>query len=146
MSISPVDHAAILDLISQYAYTYDEDRIDDMVDLFVDDAHWSICLAGSETPTMEASSNEERRCLFQEVRSGCINEAGMPRHFQTNTILKPLSDNRVAGRTMVLGTQQPYDGSQSRILFSGVYEDEFVMSNSRWRFTRRQGRLDASSL
>jgi len=146
MSISPVDHAAILDLISHYAYAYDEDRIDDLVDLFVDDAHWSICLTGSDTPLAEASSNQERRSLFQELRSGPINEAGMPRHFQTNTILRPLSNNRVAGRTMVLGTQQPYDGSQSRILFSGVYEDEFVMSDSRWRFARRQGRLDVSSL
>ncbi len=146
MSISPEDHAEIVDLISEYAYTFDEDRIEDFVDLFVEDAETYIYLAGSDTPITKTSSNAERLTVIQEVRSGPTNRSGMPRHFQTNTILKRISANRVSGRTMVHCTQQPYDDTEARILFSGVYEDEFVLSDGRWRFALRRGLLDASSL
>jgi hypothetical protein len=47
---------------------------------------------------------------------------------------------------MVVATQQPYDGTESRIVFSGVYEDEFVFSERRWRFLVRRGLLDATAL
>ena len=144
--ISADDRAAILDLISEYAYTFDEDRIQEMVDLFVDDGEWSIYLSGSDTPALKTSSNAERRVVLQEVRSGPSNQAGMPRHFQTNTVLKRLSADRISGRTMVAGTQQPYDGSQASVLFSGVYEDEFVFADAGWQFAVRRGLLDVSSL
>jgi hypothetical protein len=101
---------------------------------------------GSDAPTIKTSTNAERRTVFQEVRSGPINQAGMPRHFQTSTILKRLSADRIGGRTMVIATQQPYDGSQGRIVFSGIYEDEFVYSDTRWRFALRRGLFDVSSL
>jgi len=146
MSISSADRAAILELISEYAYTFDEDRIGELVELFIDDAEWSIYLLGSDTPAIEASSNAERRVVLQEVRSGPINQAGMPRHFQTNTILNRLSADRISGRTMVVATQQPYDGTVGRIMFSGVYEDEFAFSDAQWRFAVRRGLLDVSSL
>jgi hypothetical protein len=146
MSISADDRAAILDLISEYAYTFDEDRIGEMVDLFIDDGEWCIYLAGSDTPALKASSNSEIRVLLQEVRSGPLNQAGMPRHFQTNTVLKRTSADRISGRTMVAGTQQPYDGSQASVLFTGVYEDEFVFADACWRFAVRRGLLDVSSL
>lgn len=146
MFVSADDRSATLDIISEYAYMFDEDRIEETVNLFVDNGEWSIYLAGSDTATLKASTNAERRTVFQEVRSGPINEAGMPRHFQTNTVLRRLSADRVSGRMMVAATQQPYDGSQASVLFSPVYEDEFVLSDAWWRFAVRRGRLDVSSL
>ena len=146
MSISADDRFAILELISEYAYTFDEDRIEELVNLFVDDGEWSIYLSGSDTPTMKTSTNTERRTVMQDVRSGPMNEAGMPRHSQTNTVLKRLSADRISGRTMVVATQQPYDGTQCSTLFSGVYEDEFAFSEAGWRFAVRRGLLDVSSL
>jgi hypothetical protein len=144
--VSYEDRQAILDLISEYSYTYDEDRLDEFVKLFTDDAKTYIYLAGAETPIVETSSNAERQRVLQEVRSGPINQAGMPRHFQTNTTLTRVSANRISGRTMVMGTQQPYDGTEARILFTGVYEDEFLLSNGAWRFATRRGLLDVTSL
>lgn len=38
----------------------------------------------------------------------------MPRHFQTNTILDRLSTDRIAARSMVVVTQQPYDGTDGQ--------------------------------
>ena len=145
-SIPYEDRQEILDLISEYAYAFDEDRIEEFVQLFAEDAKTYIYFAGSDTPLTETSSNAERRIAIQEVRSGPINQPGMPRHFQTNTLLKRISPDRISGRTMVVCTQQPYDGSEARILFSGVYEDEFVYSDGRWRFASRRGLLDATSV
>lgn len=59
-SISYEDRQEILNLISEYAYTFDEDRIEDFVQLFTDDAKTYIYFAGSETPSSETSSNTER--------------------------------------------------------------------------------------
>jgi hypothetical protein len=145
-SIPYEDRQEILDLISKYAYTFDEDRIEDFVQLFAEDAKTYIYFAGSDTPFAETSSNVERRIDIQEVRSSPINQPGMPRHFQTNTLLQRISPDRISGRTMVVCTQQPYDGSEARILFSGVYEDEFVYSGGRWMFASRRGLLDAPSV
>jgi hypothetical protein len=61
MSISADDRSAIPDLISEYAYTFDEDRIEELVNLFIDDGEWSSYLSGSDTPTMKTSTNTERR-------------------------------------------------------------------------------------
>ena len=95
MSVSAEERSAILDLISEYAYTFDEDRIDELVDLFADDGQWCIYLSGADKPLVKAFSNAERRVVLQEVRSGPINKAGMPRHFQTNTVLKRTSSDRI---------------------------------------------------
>ena len=51
MSISADDRTAILDLISEYAYTFDEDRIREMVDLLVDDGEWCFKRFGSGQQT-----------------------------------------------------------------------------------------------
>ena len=145
-SISYEDRQEILDLISEYSYSFDEDRIEDFVQLFTEDGRNYIYLAGSDTPLTETSSNAERRVVIQEARSNPLNQPGIPRHFQTNTLLKRLSADRISGRTMVVCTQQPYDGSAARVLFSGVYEDEFILSEGRWRFAIRRGLLDATSM
>ena len=89
MSIAPEDRSAVLDLISEYAYTFDEDRIEELINLFAEDADWRVYLSKADEPLVKASSNAERRVVLQEVRSGPINQAGMPRHFQTNTAFRP---------------------------------------------------------
>lgn len=142
VSIAYEDRAEIHDLISEYAYTFDEDRIDEHVTLFLDDAELSFYVADRDQPTVTTSSNEERLEVVQGIRSSELNQPGKPRHFQTNTILRKLSNSRILGRTMVVCTQQPYDGSDCRLLFSGVYEDEFQKANGRWFFAIRKGMLD----
>jgi hypothetical protein len=47
---------------------------------------------------------------------------------------------------MLVCTQQPYDGSECRVLFSGIYEDKFEQIDGRWRFAVRRGVLDLPSL
>jgi hypothetical protein len=140
--VSAEDRADILDLISEYAFSFDEDRIADYVELFMDDAELSFFTATSDGPFQSAFNNDERLVLMQETRSGPINEAGQPRHVQTNTVLKHISPDRVSGRTLLVCTQQPYDGSDSKTLFTGVYEDEFQRTPTGWKFAIRRGHLD----
>ena len=142
--ISAEDRSDILELISLYAYTFDEDRISDYVALFLDDAELSFYNAGSDSPTVTTSSNDERLRVIQDIRSGPINQPGQPRHTQTNTVLTSISLRRVAGRTMLTCTQQPYDGSPCRLLFTGVYEDVFQKTDQGWRFAVRKGFLDSA--
>ena len=142
--ISTEDRSEILELISLYAYTFDEDRIPDYVALFLEDAELSFYNARSDAPTVTTSSNGERLRVIQEIRSGPINQPGQPRHTQTNTVLTRISEDRVAGRTMLTCTQQPYDGSACRVLFTGVYEDVFQRTDQGWRFAVRKGFLDSA--
>ena len=140
--VSAEDRADILDLISEYAFSFDEDRISDYVELFLEDAELSFFTATIDGPFQSAFNNDDRLALMQETRSGPINEAGQPRHVQTNTVLKHISADRVSGRTLLVCTQQPYDGSDSKILFTGVYEDEFQCTATGWKFAVRKGHLD----
>lgn len=140
--VSLEDRSEILELISEYAFAFDEDRIPEFVKLFLDDAQLSFYTATSEEPFSAVYSNTERLVELQAIRSGPLNEAGQPRHIQTNTILKYISADRVCGRTLVVCTQQPYDGSESKTLFTGVYEDEFQRTPNGWKFAIRRGCLD----
>jgi hypothetical protein len=142
--VSAEDRADILELVSEYAFSFDEDRISDFAELFLDDAELSFFTTTSDGPFQSAFSNDERLVSMQETRSGPINQAGQPRHIQTNTVLKHMSLDRVSGRTLLVCTQQPYDGSDSKILFTGVYEDEFQRTPTGWKFAIRRGRLDIS--
>lgn len=141
--VSPEDRADILDLISEYSYSFDEDRISEYVALFLADAELSFYNAGAAVPLASTSTNDERLAVMQSIRSGPINQPGIPRHIQTNTVLRVVAPNRVAGRTMVICTQQPYDGSPCRVLFSGVYEDQFQKTDQGWRFAARKCLLDS---
>ena len=136
------DRADIFELISEYAFAFDEDRISDFVELFLEDAELSFYSSGSDEPFSSAYSNAERLVEVQGICSGPLNEAGQPRHIQTNTILKHISRNRVSGRTLVICTQQPIDGSESKTLFTGVYEDEYQRTPNGWKFAIRKGKLD----
>jgi hypothetical protein len=140
--VSLEDRVDILELISEYAFAFDEDRISDYVELFQKDAELSFYSSNSDEPISSVHSNAERLVESQELRSGPFNEAGQPRHIQTNTILKYISRDRISGRTLVVCTQQPYDGSESKTLFTGVYEDEYQRTPNGWKFAIRRGYLD----
>jgi hypothetical protein len=141
-TVSPEDRAQISELISEYSYAFDEDRLSDYVGLFLEGAELSFYIAGSASPLVSTSTNDERLIVMQGIRSGELNRPGQPRHIQTNTVLQAVSPDRVTGRTMVICTQQPYDGSPCRVLFSGIYEDIFQRTDQGWRFAARKGRLD----
>jgi hypothetical protein len=143
--VSTEDRTEILDLISEYAFSFDEDRIDEFVELFLDDAELSFYTVANDEPLYAAYNKAAILVLSHQNRSGPGNALGQPRHIQTSTLLKYISSDRISGRTLVVCTQQPYDGTDSKTLFTGVYEDEFQRTPQGWKFAIRRGRLDIQS-
>ena len=70
------DRADIFELISEYAFAFDEDRISDFVELFLEDAELSFYSSSNNEPFSSAYNNAERLVESQGIRSGPLNEAG----------------------------------------------------------------------
>lgn len=140
------DRAEITELIAEYAYRYDENRITDFVELFLADAELSFYVASGDEPFLTTSSNAERMVTLREIKSSPNRQAGQARHIQTNTVLEHLSNGRISGRTFLVCTLQPVDGSPNKILFTGVYRDEFQRTDAGWRFAIRKAYLDIPDL
>jgi hypothetical protein len=133
--MNPDDRDAIMNLIFNYSYTYDENDIPTFCELFTEDGTW-------ESPLGSAASRAEIFSLLSPRRK-IIDERGIQnRHYQTNTILTSISADKASGRTMVLVTWQ-YPGEKcARTHLTGYYVDEFRKTNSGWRFSKRTLHID----
>ena len=70
------DRAEITELIAEYAYRYDENRITDFVELFLADAELSFYVASGDEPFLTTSSNAERMVTLREIKSSPNRQAG----------------------------------------------------------------------
>lgn len=123
------DRLAILDLISRYSYTYDENLIDEFMTIFADDAEVDL--------VTYSKGLEEIRKQVEEKRKSLSDNGIQPRHHQTITILTELSENRVHGKTYVLLTWYHKDTSKLELRYSGMYDDEFIKTDKGWKFKKR---------
>ena len=134
---------AILRLIHQYSYTFDGRDLDGFMSLFTEDALWEAYDTGAATPTVSLHGSEELRSVIAMQMNDQINKGIQSRHFQTNTILTRLANNRVQAITMIMVTWQ--QGSQpATIVHTGFYRDEFTLHGAEWKFVKRQAYLDPS--
>ena len=131
------DRYAIMDLIYEYSYSYDENDMSRFTDLFVEDGIW-------ESPIGIATSRGEIYTLLAPRREKIAQQGIQNRHFQTNTILLPSLDGKVIGKTMVLVTWQFPGEIYARVHLTGYYEDEFIRTPEGWKFSRRALNVDQS--
>jgi len=131
------DRYEIMDLIYKYSYTYDENDISRFSNLFMKDGVW-------ESPIGNAMSRDEIYALLGPRREAIAQRGIHNRHFQTNTILTPISDDKVKGKTMVLVTWQYPGEMYARVHLTGYYEDEFIRTPDGWKFSRRALYVDQS--
>ena len=131
------DRLAIMDLIYEYSYTYDENDISRFSYLFTEDGVW-------ESPIGTAISRDEIYVLLAPRRERIAKRGIQNRHYQTNTILTPISDGKVTGKTMVLVTWQFPGEKYARVHLTGYYEDEFIRTPIGLKFTRRALDVDQS--
>jgi len=124
------DRLEIQDLISMYSYAYDENLIDEFMSLFADDAEVDLLTY--------SKGLDEIRGQIEERRHYLRNNGIHPRHHQTVTVLKDISDTRVQGKTYILLTWYREDASELELRFSGMYDDEFVKTDSGWKFRKRK--------
>ena len=130
IELSQDDRQEILDLISRYSYTFDGRDAEGWVALFADDG---IMVFPSEELTPQELLVWARNGIASARESG-----RQGRHYQTNTVLEPLSDGSVSGETMMQVTVRRRDEPAPTIAHTGIYRDRFVKTDSGWKFGRRE--------
>ena len=113
------DRAEIEALISRYSHGIDTGRADLCTALFTEDARL-------DTPVGNARGTEEIRAWF-DGRLAMREEGVQVFHYVVNTLLAPVTEDRVRSRSMLLYTRQEIDVPLSaQLLATGIYEDELV--------------------
>jgi 3-phenylpropionate/cinnamic acid dioxygenase small subunit len=139
--ITAEDRFMIQDLTSHYGRSYDDRDAAGWAALFTDSAPMPMYIAGKLT--RELNTNEERR-KWAQSRFETFEKDGVfkTRHFQTNTLLKPLNDGAVEGTTLFLVTFQYTAETAPRLIHTGMYQDRFLKTPEGWRFAKREIYID----
>ncbi|QLQ09146.1 MAG: nuclear transport factor 2 family protein [Nocardioidaceae bacterium] len=145
------DRADILELLTYYALLFDSEDLDGVVDLFTEDAYIEFSFDFGNAGKVVVNGKAELRPFwadnFESARQG---GTLVRRHGQPNTVLRRLSDNKVAGTTMAMIGWRATPGSNAwygaephdPTYITGLYEDEFTKIGGLWFFSRRVGTFD----
>ena len=142
MVLAESDRQDILDLISQYGYTYDSKDIDAFASLFTEDGVWTGYLSGGSKLWVKLKGREKLRKFWKPRVQGYIEKGLTTRHYQTNTIFTKVGDGRVEGTTMHYVTLQKADEKEPRMVHTGYYKDVFVKTKDGWKFSHRVAYID----
>jgi ketosteroid isomerase-like protein len=129
-SITADDHLAILDLISEYSRSFDSGDVATFAGLFTPDGKLTTPVGNAETREEVLAWAQSR---WQENRAAGIR----PQHFQTNTLLMPVTHDRVTGTTQLLLIWVTAATGAAEIKGVATYVDEFHNTHDGWRFDKR---------
>lgn len=137
-SITLEDKFQILDLISNYGYFFDQGEIESFLELFTDNVILES-YGPDQNPKGSNSGKKEVRKWCEDLKTQYEQNKHQSqyRHFQINTVLNPISDDCVKGRTYFFVSVQHEGRSKLDVILSGVYEDKFQRISSGWRFSYR---------
>jgi 3-phenylpropionate/cinnamic acid dioxygenase small subunit len=128
------DRQAIVDLISQYSYSYDENDMEMFKSLFDKDAVFSI--GGNEIPAgnfIKAAAAARNTHAQNGIQT---------RHYQTNTVISEAGESIARAKTIFFVVYQHAGKPCPDIVHSGIYSDEFRNTGQGWKFSRRAIKLD----
>jgi 3-phenylpropionate/cinnamic acid dioxygenase small subunit len=136
------EQQAILDLIYKYSYSYDSKNLKEFLSLFTSDCVWEVYMDRGVTLVCQATNRKEL-AIYIAKRLEDLKEKGVQsRHYQTNTILNPISAKEVEAVTMLnLLWQYPENQSPTSYL-TGVYKDVIVNIQGEWKFAKRTALID----
>ncbi len=132
--MSVEDRLALLDLIAEYAFTWDDRDADGWSNLFIENAVWEMHDFGSACSEVILQTRSELRAAADRVAERSATQA---RHHQGSTLFTDLGQDSAHARTLFFVTHQRSDEATPRMTVSGVYEDDFVRTDAGWRFARR---------
>lgn len=136
--MSVEDKLAIQQVIARYSYTFDLRDAEGWANLFTEDGVWEFAGTDSETdppPTRVKGWAELRRFVehpFVERRQG-----ERSYHHQSGIIFDELTSDSARTRVMVLITLQTVKEPIARILFTGIYHDQWRKTQEGWRLAHR---------
>ncbi len=128
--ISEADRSAISELLSRYCHSIDAHRADLCAGLFTDDAVL-------KTPVGEAQGGAAIR-EWIDGRLAQREEDVQVRHFMLSTLLAPINNDLVRGRSILLYTWETLEiPREVSVRSTVIYEDEVRRTARGWRFSAR---------
>ena len=140
------DRQEIMDLLFNYSYFYDEGDIDLFTDLFVNDAVLNIYLHGQQQPIAQIISKKDIHEFVVGRRTMIAEKVIQTRHFLSNTILKQISKDQINGTSMLYFVRTEIGDNVPMMAGTGIYKDEFKLTDQGWRFGSRNLYFDSDSI
>jgi len=137
-----IDQQEILEIISQYSYSWDNKQPDKLAAIFTDDASWEWWPPGAKkAKVIHTPRKTFRDWAAERFRTNLADR--QTRHYQTNTEFLEMTNNVARTRTIILVIQSINGQKGPKIpAHSGTYEDEFRKTPDGWRISRRILRTD----
>lgn len=135
--IAAEDALEIFDLIADYAFHYDGERLAEFAALFCEDGRLETALGGG---TGHAEIEAWARARWSQMHA----EARAPRHFQTNTRLAFAGPDELTGRTQLLLVWVDTASGAPEIKYVADYFDVFRRTDAGWRIAHRSIGIDPS--
>mgnify|MGYP002637114994 FL=1 len=133
------DYAEIMGVAAAYGRFYDDDRIDDFIDLLTDDAVFHANIPGAVPD--EVQGREALKGFFGGARETCNTTNVQPRHCTTNVIIANASAD-AAEVTVTMAYAESTDGGALEFKMIGQYDYHLVKQSGRWSIARWSMRYD----
>jgi hypothetical protein len=123
------DRFEIQDLLYRYADSIDQERFDELYDVFAEDAHIDYSVFGGSV------GDREHTIAFLKKAMPMFPNT---QHSNANAQIK-VDGDRATGRVMCFNPQEmPLPGGGSQVFMLGLwYVDEYVRTKAGWRIRRR---------
>lgn len=130
------DRSAIENVLASWAYGYDARDVPRMAECFTADAVMTMDIGGNET----MGPYEGHAEVMKHFTDHHAIQTDQRRHVTTNIVIDDETDDSATVISYL--TLLVTEGAVSRLQATGVYRDEFVVDDGRWKIRRRQLDLD----
>ncbi len=131
------DRLEILNVLSRYAWSYDERQLDSLGSVFTEDAVWW----GSVKGDFEIAPIETRGGIVDWLRGHMDSQSDQRRHNIINVVVTEQTSDTARVLSYLLLTSATDDGV--KVVTTGVYDTELVKDDSGvWRISRFFGGFD----
>ena len=149
MNASEVHHA-INDLMSEYTERIDNDKLEDWLDLFTEDALYRVIARENveqnlPAPIILCTNKNMLRDRITSLRNANEFNLHYDRHIVSNARVKPRSSNTWAVAASYAVFQTTLEG-QSRLFSTGRYEDKVRLEGDKFLFNEKVVIVDTFSI
>ena len=126
----------IYELLARSAYALDERKLEVLEDTFSEGAAFVIDIAGVDGEV----SFEGRDAIMGLMKNSMAEQSDQRRHVVTNVFIESTGDARAVAISNI--TLTSVEDGAIRLVTSGLYRDEVVCEDGRWRIAGRRIELD----